>query len=220
MTCIVKCKITDKYAKMSNYEVKKVDLRVNRTKKLLSEALLKMLEKKLFSKINVNDLCLEAMVSRAAFYTHFVDKYDLLRYSLKRIKDAYLQERPLYPRKESLVMLVDYIEEYRSVFEHLIYDDNSYELQMMFNELFIEDTLQEIEKMDSHNLISDMQKELIASFISGGISNLLIRWIARKFSFGREELAEMLETLMSPREEMQKIGLLEYNGARKDNDKK
>ena len=59
----------------------KTDLRVRRTYKLLSDALISLMKVKPFEKISVMDICNEAMVHRATFYTHFEDKYQLLKFS-------------------------------------------------------------------------------------------------------------------------------------------
>jgi AcrR family transcriptional regulator len=53
------------------------DLRVRRTHKLLREALLALMEERGFEAITVGELASRAMVSRAAFYRYYQDKYDL-----------------------------------------------------------------------------------------------------------------------------------------------
>ncbi|MBD8839971.1 TetR/AcrR family transcriptional regulator [Paenibacillus sp. CFBP 13594] len=63
---------------------KKVDLRVTRTHKLLTMALLDLLCEKgqLFSNITINEICDKAMVHRTTFYKHFKDKFALLSSTL------------------------------------------------------------------------------------------------------------------------------------------
>jgi AcrR family transcriptional regulator len=53
------------------------DLRVRRTQKLLREALIALIEERGFDAITVGELASRAMVSRAAFYRYYQDKYDL-----------------------------------------------------------------------------------------------------------------------------------------------
>ena len=65
----------------------KEDLRIIRTRKLLSSTLLEMMEEESIEKISVIDLCTKAMVNRATFYAHFEDKYHLLSYALEELKD-------------------------------------------------------------------------------------------------------------------------------------
>ena len=66
----------------------KEDLRIVRTRKLLSATLLDMMEESSIEKISVIDLCKRAMVNRATFYAHFEDKYHLLSFALEELKEV------------------------------------------------------------------------------------------------------------------------------------
>ncbi len=66
---------------------KKKDIRIKRTQKLLSNALLSLINSHSFDSISVIDICEEAEVSRATFYVHFKDKYDLLAHVIKNVAD-------------------------------------------------------------------------------------------------------------------------------------
>jgi len=54
------------------------DLRVRRTHKLLREALLALIEERSFDALTVGEIANRAMVSRAAFYRYYQDKYALV----------------------------------------------------------------------------------------------------------------------------------------------
>src|SRR5579859_451040 len=54
------------------------NLRVKRTKILLREALISLIEEQGFDALTVGELTERAMVSRAAFYRNYQDKYDLV----------------------------------------------------------------------------------------------------------------------------------------------
>ncbi len=66
-------------AKEANVE----DLRVRRTRHLLQEKFWELLAEQSFQSITVQDIANRAMVNRATFYDHFVDKYALLQYSIR-----------------------------------------------------------------------------------------------------------------------------------------
>ncbi len=63
----------------------KADLRVRRTHKLLSQALLSLLTEKSFEEIFVTDICERAMVHRTTFYKHFEDKYHLFDFCVENL---------------------------------------------------------------------------------------------------------------------------------------
>lgn len=59
------------------------DLRMIRTKKFIIDSFIHLLEKKDFKSITIRDITSGAMINRATFYHHFVDKYDLLEKVIK-----------------------------------------------------------------------------------------------------------------------------------------
>lgn len=54
------------------------NLRVRRTQKLLREALIELIDQRGFDALTVGEITERAMVSRAAFYRNYQDKYDLV----------------------------------------------------------------------------------------------------------------------------------------------
>lgn len=54
------------------------NVRVKRTQKLLREALIELIEERGFDGVTIGELTSRAMVSRAAFYRTYQDKYDLV----------------------------------------------------------------------------------------------------------------------------------------------
>jgi AcrR family transcriptional regulator len=63
--------------------VKGVDPRVRRTRQLLQQALLELMQEKRFASVTVHDIAERATVNRATFYAHFADKYDLLDFIIR-----------------------------------------------------------------------------------------------------------------------------------------
>lgn len=57
--------------------MKKVDLRVKRTNKMIIDAFIKLVEAKGYDQVTVQDIADEAMINRATFYAHYKDKQDL-----------------------------------------------------------------------------------------------------------------------------------------------
>jgi AcrR family transcriptional regulator len=55
-----------------------LDPRIRRTRQLLQQALDKLLQKKEFDEISIQDIAEAATVNRATFYDHYTDKFQLL----------------------------------------------------------------------------------------------------------------------------------------------
>lgn len=64
------------------------NLRLRRTQKLLREALIELIEEKGFEALTVGEIAERAMVSRAAFYRNYQDKYDLVEQIFAEAMDA------------------------------------------------------------------------------------------------------------------------------------
>ena len=54
------------------------NLRIRRTQKLLGDALVELIEERGFEALTVSEITERALVSRAAFYRNYQDKYDLV----------------------------------------------------------------------------------------------------------------------------------------------
>ena len=70
-----------------------VDPRIRRTRLLLQDALVRLLKKKGFDEISVQDIAEEATINRATFYDHYPDRYALLECVTATRFFALLEER-------------------------------------------------------------------------------------------------------------------------------
>ncbi|AGK54444.1 TetR/AcrR family transcriptional regulator [Bacillus sp. 1NLA3E] len=68
---------------------KQIDPRILRTRKLIMDAFIELSMKKDFKNITIKDITTAATVNRATFYSHFIDKYDLLE---KVISESFMRE--------------------------------------------------------------------------------------------------------------------------------
>ena len=75
------------------------DRRVERTRALLSQALLQLIVEKGFDEIAIQDITDRANVSRATFYLHYKDKDELLFSSMQAIYDELLRDFPAVTRE-------------------------------------------------------------------------------------------------------------------------
>ena len=77
------------------------DLRIQKTRKSLKQALIRLLDKKPFEKISVTDICKESNISRITFYTHYDHKYGLVQ----EIFNDYAEiGRSMYRTKQAVSM--------------------------------------------------------------------------------------------------------------------
>src|SRR6266705_1651453 len=98
------------------------NLRLRRTQKLLREALIALIEERGFEALTIGELTERAMVSRAAFYRNYQDKYDLVEQIFEEAMSALLgavgdlgREHPA----EVWVTFFEHIAEYERLYQGL-----------------------------------------------------------------------------------------------------
>ena len=99
------------------------NLRLRRTQKLLREALVELIDERGFDAITIGELTERAMVSRAAFYRNYQDKYDLVEQIFEEAMSALLaavgdlgREHPA----EIWVTFFEHIAEYERLYRALL----------------------------------------------------------------------------------------------------
>ena len=99
------------------------NLRLRRTQKLLREALIELIEQRGFDALTIGELTERAMVSRAAFYRNYQDKYDLVDQIFEEAMRALLtavgdlgREHPA----EIWVTFFEHIAEYERLYRALL----------------------------------------------------------------------------------------------------
>ena len=168
------------------------DLRVRRTQKALHDAIIALLNQRNFNHITVHDLCAAALISRATFYAHFRDKYDLLGYLLSEIKERIVKDVYRYDELEEAVN--QFICENKKLISHILKDANSETLTL------IRRFMSSIVELAIKRKISDEispQHTILFNFFIGGLVNLLT-WIVEndyppEITMMNTYLYEMLE---------------------------
>lgn len=99
------------------------NLRVRRTQKLLREALIDLIEERGFDALTVGEITERAMVSRAAFYRNYQDKYDLVEQIFSEAMQALVKavSKPeTVHSMETWVRFFEHISEYDRLYRALL----------------------------------------------------------------------------------------------------
>jgi AcrR family transcriptional regulator len=98
-------------------------LRVRRTQKLLRDALIELIEERGFDALTVGEITGRAMVSRAAFYRNYQDKYDLVEQIFAEVMQALLSavSEPVTEHPPQIwVKFFEHILEYERLYRALL----------------------------------------------------------------------------------------------------
>ena len=179
----------------------KIDLRIIKTKKILFEALVTLMEQKDFEKIKISDICDQALINRSTFYAHYEDKYDLLLAMINDLKNNL--EHELKENKEEdisknyfmefLKILINHVDEKRETYNSILKNDKNGIVMGFLIDVSYRDLTS---RLKNNNLISIIPIDVITKFYIGGIVNVGIDWIKNKNKYTKEELLLYFDKLI------------------------
>ena len=180
------------------------DLRFIRTNQMLCNAFIEFLSKKKFEDITVNELCEKALIRRATFYTHFLDKYDFFAYFVRQNRDNFIQNwtEPVENknlREFSIHMfrqVVHYLSAHMAMVQNA-FSSNAFSilLDILAEEIRVS-FLEELSRSGSADHLQQILPEIAASYYSGGIIQILRYWITTKGQVSEDTLMEQYSALL------------------------
>lgn len=180
----------------------KEDRRIVLTKRLLSDALLKLLKNKDIDKIGVSELCQAADINRATFYRHYGQPRDVLT-ELKA--NASLEIRTLIngrsgtdsPR-QLLNLLCRYFADHAELMRTLLESAGDDDLTRVLNELY-RDNISKTQYL-RYSYEPDSEQFVLASYYYvGGIYFILRKWLSSDKPVPPEEIADIISRVISGR---------------------
>ncbi|MFD0672877.1 TetR/AcrR family transcriptional regulator [Cohnella sp. GCM10027633] len=154
----------------------KTDMRVMRTRKLLWNALLDLLEAREFDSLTVQEICDAAMVHRTTFYKHFEDKFALLSYGLAKMDELFAgtsyEERIFHPMR--LMMRFADAKEFRVLAKAA--GESSF-LNEMLTKHGAEALKRDMLRAQANGMNFKVPVEMMAAFYSGAASGLCTWWM-------------------------------------------
>ncbi len=182
----------------------KTDLRIQRTYKLLTDALIAMLSEQPFEDITVRDLCQRAMVRPATFYKHFGDKYELFTFLVKEMQRKFREESrikrdPKRPQSYYVGIIgqtLDFLEQNRAMVTSVINSSASPILIDLLSEQIEREVLVEFKADETRGAIMPGKPELMAPLFTGALVYISKWWVLHNWKTPKEEIiAECVKIL-------------------------
>lgn len=177
----------------------KQDLRIAVTKRMIKEALLRLLETKPLEKIKVNELCSESGINRATFYRHYETLQDVLR----EIETEFISQMPrpgkpprdITEARSHMETFCSFLYAHSDLIKLLFLnrtDDDMMQSMNSFYRCFLEFRKEETPVQD---LDEDTVKVIIA-LVGGGGHCLLRQWILGNIQKTPSQIAAILCNVM------------------------
>ena len=173
----------------------KTDLRVAVTKRMIQEALLRLLESKPLEKIKINELCLESGVNRATFYRH----YETLQEVLREIEIDFIQGMPrleIKPRsieevRSHMEMLCNFMYDHSNLVRLLFQNRSDEDLMQSMTEVY-RDFLSTRKGQTTLPQLDEDTVQILIALLGGGCHCLMRKWIMGGIHKTPGELAQIL----------------------------
>ena len=169
------------------------DPRVERTRKLILEAFMKISERKDFEDITIIDITTEAGVNRTTFYRHFLDKFDLLEKALMEVVhvklpgDAFLLEKL---EEETLQKLFGAVTEFQTSISNRCHDGYEERIAKIVRQQLEVIFVRQLTR--SGKIGDENTRQSVASFLAWGIYGASVDWRKRKQRLSPEDYIEPL----------------------------
>ena len=182
-------------------ELKKEDRRVRRTKKLLTQALTELLQKKQVNEITVKELTDLADMNRGTFYMYYKDIFDML----EKIEDELFQKLdviaqshehgdPTQQVKPILLDLFRFIEENQEMCRVLLSPNGDMNFLHRLYEAIRERSL-EIWK-DQMGSLDEKEFDYRYSFVIFGCAGMIRAWVNRSCQETDMQMAELADRMI------------------------
>ncbi|SRR5579883_530948 len=183
----------------------KEDRRIQRTRQLLTTALLKLIEERGYDSLTVNDITEQANVGRATFYLHYQDKEQLL---VESLEEMFSQLRGLIDPMSKALGERNSITATRLVFQHFADHHRLYRVlltekgaAMVFTRLLA--ILSQLAEQDVILKEVDLPQRgistnLVAHYVAGGLLGLVAWWLNNNRPYSPEQMAAIYGHLMDP----------------------
>ena len=172
------------------------DLRVQRTHKLILDALIELTIEKGFSSVTISDITKRAKINRATFYRHYQNKFDLLdKYAqaVYELLDAPSETEPLHPNKGTASQMAPGLVR---MFEHIRSNARFYRVMLGKNgdPAFTEKVRQYIKKRIQRSLPKGFMNNetllhLYLSYSSSASVGTVLWWLENEMPYSPKEMA-------------------------------
>ncbi|MGN1328746.1 MAG: TetR/AcrR family transcriptional regulator [Eubacterium sp.] len=181
-----------------------MDLRIERTYKLLTDALTELLAEKDFEDITVSEICEKAMVRRATFYKHFGDKYELYAFVVRQLQDEFKETHfsdydRSKPQTFYAMMIKDvlcFADTHRIIVASVFKSSGAGRLTNILSDEIESDIRRHLKTDKANGAILPGKPELIASMITGALVYTIKRWLIDNMDVSKDEMIEVCMSLL------------------------
>ncbi|WP_420627198.1 TetR/AcrR family transcriptional regulator [Candidatus Leptofilum sp.] len=174
-----------------------MDRRKRRTRRLLGEALLELVQEKKWDQITIQDITDRADINRATFYLHYSSKEKLLADSLEGYFDELVKQiaaktmnKPIWENPEADEMVFAHVAEHADLYRVLLGENGmGYVINRVIDYIAQFSELQL--RAGLGNIELQLPIEIMARHVAGSLFALVTWWLTNNMPYTPREMAEM-----------------------------
>ncbi|MDR0270570.1 TetR/AcrR family transcriptional regulator [Paenibacillus sp.] len=171
-----------------------------RTKGIIINAFIKLLNEKTFLSISIQDICDEAKVHRSTFYRYFVDKFELYNQVVNMIV-ATLYDHASKNRNHSLVEeVLDYVDANKALVLNITFKNESNELYNSIIKMgakIIHEKASYMDDVISRKIRESNHPEILCSFYCSGMIEVVKQWVNQEYPYSKNEIVQILNEILA-----------------------
>jgi AcrR family transcriptional regulator len=184
---------------MTEEKLTRHQLRRQRTREQLQEALLALVLEKGFDSIVIQEITDRADLGRGTFYFHFKNKEDALwsivedriHLTEDEVAEAFAGELPEKPEYYGYVNIFRHIEKNKNVYQLIVGSKGSQGVANRAKQYLVEETIRDMENFDLYREIGQ-PPEITAQIVVGLLYGLAYWWIETQNEYSVEDMAEIV----------------------------
>ena len=189
---------------------KKIDRRINRSKKVLKDAFITLLDKKGIEEISVTDIVQAADLNRSTFYSHFQDKESLMISIMDELLVGIVDSIQLapssqadgsdreFPTSSSMLHLLSYVSDHSFYLKVMMNTDRTPQFMMRLSYILYEFYYNEL---DNHPLGTEDKKVnrgFVANYIASVVVGFIYHWVvSTNLKYSPDYLAHELTKILT-----------------------
>ena len=182
---------------------RRMDRRVQRTRKLLCDSLMGLILEVGYDSISIQDITDKANLGRATFYLHFKDKDELLLEVMAQFLSEFLKEVPQFSQNQwrlddpkSITKLFTFAAEHYDLYRILIIGSGSVTASRQLHQTIANNVKACIQKeIDEMGAKPVLPPDFIANFSAGMLLATIYWWLDQDLPYSDEEMAGMFQKI-------------------------
>ena len=191
---------------------KKLDRRINRSRKVLKDAFISLLEQKCLEEISVTDIVHLADLNRSTFYAHFQDKEALMTCimdelligivdSIHQVSDSQSSSKDQdFPTSTSMLHLLTYVSNHAYYLKVMLNTDRSPQFMMRLSHILYEFYYNELEEHPLGTEEQNVNRGFAANYIASVVVGFIFHWVvSTNLKYSPDYLAGELTKILTLR---------------------